>query len=99
MVSSNQGFKRIDYFTYLDSDPLQETDWENILGGNIKGGANFNINEANNVFFNGGYYSKQPLFDAVYINFVNELNPDLTNEKILGLEWVMVLILEISEQR
>ncbi|WP_289060588.1 TonB-dependent receptor [uncultured Zobellia sp.] len=83
---SNQGFKRIDYFNYLDSDPLQETDWENILGGNIKGGVNFNINEANNVFFNGGYYSKQPLFDAVYINFVNELNPDLTNEKILGLE-------------
>ena len=83
---SNQGFKRIDYFNYLDSDPLQETDWENILGGNIKGGANFNLNEANNVFFNAGYYSKQPLFDAVYLNFVNELNPDLANEKILGLE-------------
>ncbi|MDF4203503.1 TonB-dependent receptor [Maribacter sp. SA7] len=83
---SNQGFKRIDYFNYLDSDPLQETDWENILGGNIKGGANFNLNEANNVFVNAGYYSKQPQFDAVYINFVNELNPDLTNEKVLGLE-------------
>ena len=83
---SNQGFKRIDYFNYLDSDPLQETDWENILGGNIKGGANFNLNEANNVFFNAGYYSKQPQFDAVYINFQNELNPDLTNEKVLGLE-------------
>ncbi|MFS4454594.1 TonB-dependent receptor [Maribacter sp. 2304DJ31-5] len=83
---SQQGFKRIDYFNYLDSDPLQETDWENILGGNIKGGANFNVNEANNVFFNAGYYSKQPLFDAVFLNFENELNPDLTNEKILGLE-------------
>ncbi len=83
---SNQGFKRIDYFNYLDSDPLQETDWENILGGNIKGGANFNLNEANNVFVNAGYYSKQPQFDAVYLNFVNDLNPDLTNEKILGLE-------------
>ena len=83
---SNQGFKRIDYFNYLDSDPLQETDWENILGGNIKGGANFNLNEANNVFFNAGYYSKQPQFDAVYINFQNDLNPDLTNEKVLGLE-------------
>ncbi len=83
---SQQGFKRIDYFNYLDSDPLQETDYENLLGGNIKGGMNFNLNEANNVFFNAGYYSKQPLFDAVYLNFVNELNPDLTNEKILGLE-------------
>ena len=83
---SQQGFKRIDYFTYLDSDPQQETDWENIIGGNIKGGINYNINETNNIFVNAGYYSKQPLFDAVYLNFVNELNPDLRNEKILGLE-------------
>ncbi|MGI9551239.1 MAG: TonB-dependent receptor [Aurantibacter sp.] len=83
---SQQGFKRIDYFTYLNSDPQRETDWENILGGNIKGGFNVNLNEANNVFVNAGYYSKQPLFDAVYINFVNELNPDLTNEKVLGIE-------------
>lgn len=83
---SQQGFKRIDYFRYLDSDPLQESDFENILGGNIKGGANFNLNEANNVFVNAGYYSKQPLFDAVYLNFDNFVNPDLTNEKILGLE-------------
>ena len=83
---SQQGFKRVDYFNYLDSDPEQETDWENILGGNIKGGINYNINEANNVFFNAGYYSKQPLFDAVYLNFDNDLNPDLRNEKIFGLE-------------
>ena len=82
----NKGFKRVDYFNYLDSDPDQETDWENILGGNIKGGLNVNLNEAHNVFVNAGYYSKQPLFDAVYLNFDNELNPDLRNEKILGLE-------------
>jgi len=83
---SNQGFKRIDYFRYLDSDPLQSSDFENILGGNIKGGLNYNINAANNVFFNTGYYSKQPLFDAVYTDFDNFVNPELTNEKILGFE-------------
>jgi hypothetical protein len=83
---SQQGFKRVDYFTYLDSDPQRETDWENILGGNIKGGFNVNINEAHNVFINAGYYSKQPQFDAIYVNFVNELNPDYQNEKVLGLE-------------
>lgn len=83
---SQQGFKRIDYFTYLNSDPQRETDWENLFGGNIKGGINVNINEANNVFVNAGYYSKQPLFDAVFLNFVNDVNPDLTNEKILGVE-------------
>jgi outer membrane cobalamin receptor len=83
---SQQGFKRIDYFRYLDSDPLQSSDFENILGGNIKGGLNWNINEKNNIFFNSGYYSKQPQFDAVYTDFDNFVNPDLTNEKILGLE-------------
>ncbi len=83
---SQQSYKRVDYFNYLDSDPAQETDWENIFGGNIKGGLNYNIDENHNVFGNAGYYSKQPLFDAVWINYQNELNEDYQNEKILGLE-------------
>ncbi len=84
---SNQGFQRIDYFNYLDSDPMQESDVENILGGNIKGGLNWNVNEIHNVFVNAGYYSKQPLFDAVFPSFVsNEINEDLVNEKITGFE-------------
>ncbi|CAM1359906.1 TonB-dependent receptor [Tenacibaculum xiamenense] len=83
---SNQGFKRIDYFNYLDSDPAQETDWVNIWGGNIKGGINWNIDEEHNVFANAGWYSKQPFFDAIFLNFRNDLNPDYTNEKVLGFE-------------
>ncbi len=81
---SQQGFKRVEYFN--ETPPNQESDWENILGGNIKAGANWNIDENNNIFANAGYYSKQPLFDAVWINFSNTLNPNLTNEKILGTE-------------
>lgn len=83
---SNQGFKRIDYFTYLDSDPEQETDWVNIIGGNIKGGLNYNIDDRHNVFANAGYYLKQPIFDAIFLNFVNDVNEDYQNEKVLGLE-------------
>jgi outer membrane cobalamin receptor len=84
---SNQGFSRIDYFNYLDSDPEQESDVENIIGGNIKGGINWNIDESHNVFANGGYYSKQPLFDAVFPSFIsNDVNPDLQNEKVIGTE-------------
>ncbi|CAM1341715.1 TonB-dependent receptor [Tenacibaculum amylolyticum] len=83
---SNQGFKRIDYFNYLDSDPARETDWVNIWGGNIKGGINWNINEEHNVFANGGYYAKQPFFDAIFLNFRNDINPNYTNEKVLGFE-------------
>ncbi|MFD2566765.1 TonB-dependent receptor [Pseudotenacibaculum haliotis] len=84
--ASQQGFKRIDYFNYLSTDPARETDWENILGGNIKGGLNWNIDENHNVFGNAGYYSKQPFFDAVFLNFRNDVNEDTVNEKILGLE-------------
>ncbi|MDP2687862.1 MAG: TonB-dependent receptor [Aequorivita sp.] len=84
---SNQGFQRIDYFNYLDTDPEQESDVENILGGNVKAGVNYNIDEKNNIFVNAGYYSKQPLFDAVFPSFVsNEVNTDLKNEKIIGTE-------------
>ncbi len=81
---SNQGFKRVEYFGELEGS--QETDWENIIGGNIKGGLNWNIDEMHNIYANAGYYSKQPLFDAVYINFGNNLNPDLQNEQVIGTE-------------
>ena len=84
--ASQQGFKRIDYFNYLDSDPEQESKWVNILGGNIKGGFNYNLSERHNVFANAGYYSKQPGFDAIFLNFKNDINPDYTNEKVLGTE-------------
>ena len=84
---SRQSFKRVDYFNYLDSDSAQESDWQNLLGGNVKGGINWNINEKHNVFANAGYYSKQPLFDAVFPSFINnDVNKGLTNEKILGVE-------------
>jgi outer membrane cobalamin receptor len=83
---SQQGFKREDYFLYASSNALASTDYENILGGNVKGGANYNINENHNVFVNAGYYSKQPFFNAVYPNNRSILNSNLTNEKIIGLE-------------
>ena len=81
---SNQGFAREEFFNEV---PVEKTDFENILGGNVKGGINWNVDANNNFFANAGYYSKQPLFDAVYINFGNNLNPNLTNEKITGFEF------------
>ena len=43
---------------------MHKSDTKNILGGTIKGGANFNIDAKNNVYVNSGYYSKAPNFDA-----------------------------------
>ncbi len=83
---SQQGFSREDLFQYKNGDPLQKTDFENILGGNVKGGANYNLTDKMNVFVNAGYYSKQPFFNAVYPNNKSLVNGNLVNEKILGVE-------------
>lgn len=80
---SNQSFQREDLFDQ-PTNPLSEK--VNQLGGYVKGGANYNINETMNVFFNTGFISRQPLFDAVFPNFANEVNPDLQNEEIISFE-------------
>jgi iron complex outermembrane receptor protein len=63
-----------------------KTGFKDILGYNAKAGANYNIDDHNNVFANIGYYSKQPFLNAVYPGNKNYLNPNLTNEKIFGIE-------------
>ena len=83
---SQQGFKREDTFIYLQANPLYETDYKNLLGGNVKVGANYNFNDQHNVFVNSGYYSKQPFFNAVYPNNKSLVAENLTNEKVLGFE-------------
>ena len=80
---SNQAFQRIDYF---DQPGLPESEVANQGGGYVKGGANYNFNEKSNVFFNAGLISRQPLFDAVFPNYANVVNPDLQNEEIKSLE-------------
>ena len=83
---SQQGFKREDTFLYEETDPLYKTDYENLLGGNIKGGANYNIDDNHNVFINSGFYSKQPFFNAVYPNNSSVVNGNLVNEKIIEID-------------
>jgi outer membrane receptor protein involved in Fe transport len=80
---SNQAFQRIDYFDQVGNP---ESEVQNQGGGYIKGGANYNIDEKQNVFFNTGFISRQPQFDAVFPNFANEINPDLQNEEITSFE-------------
>ncbi|MFW2135042.1 TonB-dependent receptor [Chryseobacterium sp. TY4] len=88
---SNQAYQRIDDFvkpgTLQQGQAVErKTGFKNIFGYNIKGGANYNIDEQNNVFANIGYYSKQPFMSAVYPSNQQVLNPNLTNEKIFSAE-------------
>ncbi|APG60914.1 TonB-dependent receptor [Christiangramia salexigens] len=86
VAASNTSYKRIDYFNYLDSDPNQETDFYNFFGYSAKGGANYNFSNTSGVFANIGYFEKAPFFDAVFLNFVNDVNPDAENQKIFSTE-------------
>lgn len=81
---SNQAFQRIDYMLYAPEN--QKSEKVDLVGFNVKGGANYNINENHNVFVNGGYYERQPFFGAVFLNNRNDVNPSLTNEKITSFE-------------
>lgn len=86
VAASNTGYKRIDYFNYLNTDPLRETDWINFFGYSAKGGANYNLDEKNNVFANIGYFERAPFLDAVFLNFRNDINEGAENQKIFSLE-------------
>jgi len=80
---SNQSFQREDFFDQVDN-PISEKQSQG--GGYVKGGANWNISSASNVFFNAGFISRQPLFDAVFPGFANDINPNLQNEEIISFE-------------
>lgn len=80
---SNQQFQREDRFVVFDN-PI--SDKANLGGGYLKGGVNYNFSEKSNVFVNAGFIDRQPLFDAVFPNYANDINPDLQNERIESFE-------------
>jgi len=82
---STQAYQRFDYMSYSDPDD-QISEKLRFPGYNLKAGANYNLTEKHNVFVNAGYYSRQPFFDDLFLNYVNEVNEDVGNEGVLGLE-------------
>lgn len=81
---SNKSYRRVDYFNYKPGE--QKSDWQNFLPWSIKAGFNYNINDYHNVFVNGGYVQRTPYFNSVFLNYKNEINNDVTYEKIITTE-------------
>lgn len=81
---SNQSFiRRGRMFESADSDKL------NKIGYNLKGGLGYTIENMHTLFFNAGYYSRQPFLDNIFqnIRLSNELiQPEVDNEDITGIE-------------
>ena len=90
-VYGTAGYSMIKY-NYLnhfkkgaDGNELKaNTNW--IGGGQIKGGANYNINEMFSIFANVGLISKVPIFDAVIDDGDGTVAQDPTNENFAAFE-------------
>lgn len=83
---SNQGFKRVDYFNYLDDDTLQTTNWQIFNGGTLKAGLNYNLSKNMRLFVNAGYFSKQPIFNAIFLRNRNIINESAKNQTVEAYE-------------
>jgi len=81
---STQSHVRWDRFNYTKAN--EESEKVNNTGYNIKAGGSYAISDNSKVYVNGGYYSRQPYHDNIYLNFTNDVNPITQNETILGLE-------------
>ncbi len=84
---NNTSYWKRDYF-YYDKDH-ERSSTENFIGGTVKAGVNYNINEYNNVFVNGGFISRSPFFSyGVFLKAAtsNAVNPEAKNAKIGSVE-------------
>ncbi|PXV65532.1 outer membrane receptor protein involved in Fe transport [Dysgonomonas alginatilytica] len=85
--ASNNTYWKIDRFYY--SKENQKSEVKSFIGFNIKGGANYNINEEHNVFFNTGYVSRAPFMSGGYFTSIhtsNTVNRNAVNEKLFSAE-------------
>ena len=91
-VYANVGYSMIkfDYSDHFKRDPATGgelnlvTDW--IGGYQFKGGASFRLNPEWDVFVNGGYVSKVPIFDQAIDDITGTMVEDPENEKFLSFE-------------
>ena len=63
-------------------DGKQKSKFVSHVPWSIKGGVNYNFAEYHNVFFNGGYFTRAPYFNAVFPNYNIEIN-DAPYERIM----------------
>ena len=63
-----------------------QSNWESFPGFTFKAGANWNIDESNNIFINTGILSKAPKFSNVF-NYDNETYFNTKNEIVKAIEF------------
>ncbi len=82
---SATSYWRVGHFYYND----ERSETLTFLGGTVKAGANYNINDNNNVFLNVGYISRAPKFSyGAFMSATtsNAINTEAKNEQVASVE-------------
>jgi hypothetical protein len=80
---SNTWYQREDKYNYISGIKSEQV---TRAGFDVKTGINYNINSSHRVFLNTGYYSKEPYFKFIFVNFSNTVARNIKNEKIAAFE-------------
>lgn len=85
---SNTRYSKVDFYSYAANDPDRESEKLDFLGYQVKGGANYNLNQNHNVYANIGFFTKAPQFDNVFAEGDNStsVNEGAEHEKIFSTE-------------
>ena len=87
LSASNTSNQRYDRFYYDTENALSKS--INFLGYTAKGGANYNIDQHQNVFANIGIISRAPFFNSIFTSYAssNVINAKAINEKAFTVEF------------
>jgi iron complex outermembrane recepter protein len=80
---SNTGYQRKDPYNYPE-DPYSQAIRKS--GFDVKTGISYSLGELGSLYADLGYYSREPYFKFVYVNFSNSVARDIRNEKISAAE-------------
>ena len=81
--ASGTTYSREDPYNYPEN-PLSKTIRK--PGFETKAGINTSIGGVGNLYFNTGYYSREPYYKFVFVNYSNVVASNLANEKIAAAE-------------
>mgnify|MGYP003325116573 FL=1 len=86
---STQSYQREGRFVGTSGDGLGKSEKVSKTGYNLKGGLGYDIDKQNSLFFNSGFYSRQPFLDNIFKDIRNSnvlAFPFVENEEITGIE-------------
>ncbi|WP_372773880.1 TonB-dependent receptor plug domain-containing protein [Mangrovibacterium sp.] len=86
-----KSLQREDYYSYLNSDSQQKTDWINQVGWRVQSGITYRLNSIHSLQLNGGASSSPVRFDVLFPAENNWENTAAKNQNLFSGEMAYVL--------